>query len=331
MKATAKANSNIALIKYWGKRNSELILPMNSSISMTLSRLFTTTTVEFNDSLKQDEVNLNEKDLEFGAEKNSVIAFLNLIRKKAKINSFARVASSNNFPTAAGLASSASGFAALALSASTAAELKLNEKDLSILARQGSGSASRSVLGGFVEWLKGRKEDGSDSYAKQLFDESHWPEFRMLTTIVETEEKKVKSRAGMSQTMKTCALYNGWLDSVHEDLISMKKGLKDKNFSLVGETAELNALKMHATMISTDPPIIYWNSSTMNIIHAVHSWREEGMECFFTIDAGPNVKVMCLQKDEKELTSRLKKIQGVKDLIACSPGKKAELIQEHLF
>ena len=332
MKATATANSNIALVKYWGKRDKELILPMNGSVSMTLDKLFTKTTVEFSEKLAKDEFVLGGKKFAGNEDEFSEVkAFLDLVRQKAKTRARAKVVSENNFPTAAGLASSASGYAALALAAGKAAGLEPDAKELSMLARRGSGSASRSIFGGFVEWVNGKKKDGSDCYAKQIASPEHWPEFTMITTIVSSAEKKVKSRAGMAQTVASCPLYRGWLDSVDKDIADVKKGILQKDFSLVGRTAEHNCLKMHATMIATPPGIIYWQPSTMRIIHAVQAFRDEGLECYFTIDAGPQVKVMCLQKDAKKIESRLKAIEGVKETHACHAGGKARLVQEHLF
>ncbi|MBI3413063.1 MAG: diphosphomevalonate decarboxylase [Candidatus Aenigmarchaeota archaeon] len=329
MKATAVANANIALVKYWGKRNDELILPANSSISMTCGGLMTTTTVEFSEKFEEDSVTINDEEL--AAEKDAVVAFLDLVRQQAKTRLKAKVVSSSNFPMAAGLASSASGFAALALAASEAAGLKLNEKELSILARRGSGSASRSVAEGFVEWHKGNRNDGSDSFAESVVKADYWPEFRMITTIVAETKKKISSRAGMSQTVKTSPYYEGWLNTVDADLTTVRNGIKERDFSATGSCAQQNCLKMHATMITTKPSIVYWQPATMEIIHSVLSWREEGSECYFTIDAGPNVKVMCLDKNEKELRKRLEMLEGVKKTITCRPGDGARLTDNHLF
>lgn len=329
-KATAIANANIALTKYWGKRNSELMLPQNGSVSMTLDGLNTKTTVEFVPGYEKDVFILNGKEFSEGREYEEMSAFLDVVREKAGISENAKVVSENNFPTAAGLASSASGYAALAMAASKAAGMELDNKELSMLARRGSGSASRSIEGGFVEWQRGEKEDGTDSYAVQVAPKDHW-DFRMITTIVSTEEKKVKSRAGMSQTIKTCPYYRDWLSTVNEDIETVKKGILEKDFSRVGGTAEFNCLKMHATMITTKPPIIYWNPATMEIVHAIQAWREEGLEAYFTMDAGPNVKVMCMDKDVPELEKRIKELNGVKDVIVCRPGDSARLVEEHLF
>jgi diphosphomevalonate decarboxylase len=329
MKVTAIANSNIALVKYWGKRDEKYILPNNGSISMTLDKLNTTTTVEFGSD--KDVVILNEKELTNSKELEEVASHLNIIRKMAKIKDNAKVVSKNNFPTAAGLASSASGFAALSLAGSKAAGLDLSKKELSILARRGSGSASRSIEGGFVEWLRGQDKEGEDSYGKQIVPKEHWPGFRMVTTIVDTGEKKVKSRVGMAQTVSSCPYYDKWLSTVKQDLDDVKKGILERDFTLVGTTAEHNALKMHATMITTKPSIIYWNAATMNIIHAVQDWRDEGLESYFTIDAGPQVKIMCLEKDTKEIQKRLKEMEGIKEVVVCQAGDGAHILKEHLF
>jgi len=330
VKATAVANSNIALVKYWGKRDKKLMLPNNGSISMTLDGMNTKTTVEFDPKYEKDIVVLNDKELTEGEEYEEVVGHLNLIREMAGIQDKAKVVSVNNFPTAAGLASSASGFAALSLAGSKAAGLELDARELSILARRGSGSASRSIPAGFVEWKRGEKEDGSDSYAEQIAPPDHW-DFRIVTVITSKGEKKVKSRAGMAQTVATCPFYKVWLETVNEDLEKVRRGILEKDFTLVGETSEFNCLKMHATMITTKPSIIYWNPITMRVIHSVLEWRDSGLECYFTIDAGPQVKILCMEKDVEEVKNRLKEIGCIEDVIVCRPGGGARLVDEHLF
>jgi len=330
MKASAIANSNIALVKYWGKRDKRLFLPYNGSISMTLDGLYTHTTVEFDSRYGKDTFTLNGKEVMQGDELEEVVNHLNLIREMAKINQKARVVSKNNFPTAAGLASSASGLAALSMAGAKAAGLNLSKKELSILARRGSGSASRSIEGGFVEWLRGEKTDGTDSYATQIAPQDHW-DFRIITVITSGKEKKIKSRAGMAQTVATSAYYKDWLATVEEDLKKVREGILKKDFKLVGETAEYNCLKMHATMMTTRPPIIYWNPTTMDIIHSVLEWRDNGLGAYFTIDAGPQVKIMCMEKDMNEIKQRLKEIKNIQDVIVCRPGEGARLVDKHLF
>ncbi len=331
MKATAIANTNIALVKYWGKEDKKLILPQNSSISLTLDGLNTVTTVEFSKKYKRDIFILNNRKIKEGDEFEKVVRHLDLIRKMAQIKEKAKIVSKNNFPTAAGLASSASGFAALSLAGTRAAGIDLDLKELSILARQGSGSATRSCQGGFVKWLKGEKGDGSDSYAIQIAPPEHWPEFRIIATIVSTRAKKISSRVAMALTLKTCPMYKSWLETIEEDLEKIKKGILEKDFSLVGKTAEFNCLKLHAVMMTTKPALIYWRPETLRIIQAVLAWREEGLKSYFTIDAGPQVKVICLEKDLPEIKRRLKKIKEVKKIIISKPGNEPKVIESHLF
>jgi len=334
-KASAIANSNIALVKYWGKRDEELILPYNSSISVTLDNLFTHTTVEFSKYFFEDKVFINGKEIEKGTSEYEeyIGRFLRKLRElyPDKINGMkAKIVSNNNFPTAAGLASSASGFAALALACNEALDLNLSKKKLSILARLGSGSACRSIYGGFVEWKKGNKKDGSDSFAHQIAPQKHWPDFRIIICVTSIKEKKIKSRAGMKQTVKTSPFYKVWLETIENDLKEAKRGILKKDFSLVGNVAESNCLKMHATMLTTKPPIIYWNEETISLINAVMSLREEGKECYFTIDAGPQVKVLCLERNVNVIAKRLKwAFEG--KLIISKPGGDAILTEKHLF
>ena len=328
MKATAIANANIALVKYWGKRNKELILPYNSSISMTCDGLWSKTTVEFG-SYANDTITINDEELK--KDEKEVLGHVERIRTLAGIKQRARVASTANFPVAAGLASSASGLAALTVATSAAAGLKLTERELTMLARQGSGSASRSILGGFAQWNRGSRDDGSDSYADSIAPKTHWPDFRMIATIVSEAKKKTSSRAGMAQTVATSPYYDGWLKTIEQDIDAVRTGIRMKDFTLVGSTAEQNALKMHATMMTTMPSIIYWEPATVEIMHHIMTWREEGLESYFTMDAGPQVKVLCLKKNVDELQERLQELEGIKKTVVCSPGDGARLVSEHLF
>ena len=329
MKATATANANIALSKYWGKRNKELILPHNGSISMTCDGMTTVTTVEFSDKYREHSVIINDE--EFRKDEKDIHGHIDRICALAGIKQKAKVISESNFPVAAGLASSASGFAALTVATCAAAGLKLKEKELTILTRRGSGSACRSICEGFVEWFAGKKSDGSDSYAESIAKKNYWPEFRMIATIVSESKKKVSSRGGMAQTVANCPYYEGWLKTVDADLEAIRNGIKKKDFTAIGSTAEYNALKMHATMMTTRPAIIYWNSATVEIMNAVQLWREEGLEAYFTMDAGPNVKVMCLQKNEKEISKSFQELSGIKKTISCRPGDGAKIEKKHLF
>ncbi len=330
MKATAIANSNIALVKYWGKRDTNLILPYNSSISMTLDSLNTKTTVEFNDSFRKNEVTINEIKVK-GQELKRVTNHLNLLQYLLPKKMFANVASESNFPKAAGLASSASGFAALTCAGTKALNQTLSKKELSILARQGSGSASRSVYGGFVEWKKGSRSDGLDSHAMLIKDVDHWPEISMIVTVISTEKKKISSRAGMSQTVSTSPFYRAWLETIETDVENMKKAIIEKNFTDLGMIAEKNALKMHATMHTTSPPNIYWKSGSLELMNRVFELREEGLECYFTMDAGPQVKILCLNSNLQRIQKEIGTIRTIKDQIICHPGIGARLVKDHLF
>jgi len=333
MKASAIANTNIALIKYWGKRNKELMLPQNSSISVTLGGLFAKTTVDFNEKYKEDIFILNNQEYKKGSEEYDeyIGVFLNFIRKIAKTNLRVKIVTQNNFPSAAGLASSAAGFAALATAINKSLNLGLSRRELSTLARRGSGSATRSIFGGFVEWRKGRKEDGSDSFAEQIAPPEYWRDFRIIIGITSKKEKRIKSRVGMEQTVQTSPYYKSWLDTINTDLEQIKKGIIERNFSLVGRITEVNCLKMHATMITTSPPIIYWNAGTIEVINSILGWRRKGLDIYFTIDAGPQVKILSREKDVPEVKKRLKKIRALKDIIITRPGKGSKIIKEHLF
>lgn len=319
MKATAKAHTNIALIKYWGKRNDELILPTNNSLSLTLDGFYTTTTVDFQEDLKEDYFELDGEPVTGEAYKR-VTAFLDLIRRMAdKEDLFARVESYNQVPTAAGFASSASGFAALTAAATKAIGLDLSDTELSRLTRQGSGSSSRSIYGGFAEWEMGEKEDGSDSYAVPIASENHW-DVRMAGVVLTSKMKKISSRAGMRRTVETSPFYEGWLKSIPEDLSQIKKAISDKDFTRLGEIAEANCLKMHATSLAAKPPFTYWIDSTIRVMQQVQEMREQGLPAYFTIDAGPNVKVLYLPEYEEQVERILREVPGVTDVILSKPG-----------
>jgi len=330
MKATASANANIALIKYWGKRNEELILPQNSSVSVTLEGLKTVTTVDFDKKYKKDNFTLNGKKIS-GEPFERIAGFLNIIRKMAGSGLKAKIFSKNFFPTATGLASSSAGGATLALASSKAIGLDLNKKGLSLLARRNSGSASRSIEAGFVEWEKGEKEDGTDSFGKQVCDKDYWPEFRIIAGVLNEEEKKTKSRPGMKQSVQTCPFYKVWVENSEKQAKQIKKFILEKKFTKLGELAENNALMLHSVMFNTILPIVYFSEKTVEMIKAVRKWRASGLECYFTIDAGPQVKIICLEKDIPEIKRKLKGIKAIKKIYICKPGDGARLINKHLF
>lgn len=320
MKATAKAHTNIALIKYWGKREESIILPTNSSLSLTLDGFYTTTAVDFQDELSKDIFTLNDKPVT-GAAFNRVSAFLDLIRGLAgKDKLYANVQSINEVPTAAGFASSASGFAALAAAGAKAIGLELSDQELSRLTRQGSGSACRSIFGGFAEWEMGEKPDGSDSYAVPIAPVDHW-DVRVAAVVLNATMKKVSSREGMKRTVDTSAFYSGWLDSIPQDLQQIKEGISTRDFEKVGQIAEANCLRMHATTLGANPPFTYWLDTTMTVMQTIQAMRAEGIPAYFTIDAGPNVKVLYLPENEKTVEKTLLDIPGVTDVRLSKSGK----------
>lgn len=319
MRGTAKAHTNIALIKYWGKRHEDLILPTNSSLSVTLDGLYTETTVEFKEELTGDVFLLNDVQIA-GEAYARVTAYLDLFRDYAdKPGLYAQVTSTNKVPTAAGFASSASGFAALAAATAKALDLHLSDKELSILTRQGSGSACRSIYGGFVEWEKGVREDGLDSHAVQIAPQNHW-DIRVAAVVLTAQEKDVSSRVGMKRTVDTSIFYQGWLDNVPTDLAAIKAGIAAKDFHVVGEIAEANCLKMHATTFGATPPFTYFQDTTMTVMQTVQNLRKAGIPAYFTIDAGPNVKVLYLPEDEARVLETIRALDCVENIIVSKVG-----------
>ena len=318
MEATAKAHTNIALIKYWGKRDEELFLPMNNSLSITLDRFYTITSVQFCECLTADKLYLNDT-LATDDETKKVSELLDLIRNLSGMKMYAVVDSINKVPTAAGFASSASGFAALAAAATKALGMEIDEPTLSKIARRGSGSACRSIYGGYVEWKKGEKPDGEDSYAEQVLPEEEW-DLSILSFLLEPKQKKILSREGMRRSVETSPFYQGWLDTVDEDLEVAKQAINQRNFEMLGDVLERNAMKMHATTLGANPPFMYWQSATFDVMEKVQELRESGIQAYFTIDAGPNVKVLCQPKDEQFVREALMTVSPVQDVYTCHPG-----------
>ena len=322
LKATAAACANIAFIKYWGKRDAELNLPANSSLSMNLDRLTTVTTVEFSPDYADDVIVLDGRE-EWGAARQRIVAHLDRVRAMAGLRARARVVSENSFPTSAGLASSASGFAALSLAASRAAGLELSLRELSILARFGSGSACRSVPGGFTEWTAGTSSQ--ESFAKQIAPPEHW-ELRDVIAIVSRAHKRVGSTEGHALA-PTSHLYQARVASVAERLAQAKTALLERDLATLGRIMEEDAVSMHAVMMTSRPPIYYWLPSSIQLIHEVQRWRAEGLEVYFTFDAGPNAHLICQAADQAEVERRLRDIEDVLEVIVSGPGPGARVIE----
>lgn len=322
--ATAKAHTNIALVKYWGKRDQQLILPETDSLSLTLDEFYTTTSVEFDDQLNSDRVAINGQVLDDQASQK-VHKFLDLVRQRSGQTAYANVESTNHVPTAAGLASSASAFAALAGAASTAAGMHLDRRDLSRLARRGSGSATRSIYGGLVEWQRGH--DDLTSYAKPIMEDVPF-NIEMLAILIDTKKKKVSSRYGMQQSVTTSPYYKVWPEIVAHDMQAVKAAIKAEDIDAIGRIAESNALRMHALTLSADPGFTYFNSDTLTAMNAVRALRENGINCYFTMDAGPNVKLIYDQRNRRPIYDALAEQFGPDRLVVAKPGPGIQIWEE---
>jgi len=325
MKATAVAPSNIAFIKYWGRKDEKLRLPENGSISMNLSELSTTTTVSFDTNLTTDEIVINNTSDK--AESDRVTEHLDRVRNLAGIKTHAKVVSKTNFPIGTGLSSSASGFAALTVAATHAAGLRLSEKELSILARQGSGSACRSIPDGYVEWRDG--DTSESSYAVSIHPATHW-DIVDVVAIVSTERKEVTTSEGQKLT-GTSPFFNLRKQAMAQKLITVKKALEKKDFTMLGEITEAEALNMHAIMLTSSPALIYWTTGTLMIMKLVQTWRKEGLEVYFTINTGQDIHLIIQRKDFPALKKKLETLAFIKTVIVNSPSEGARVITEDLF
>ncbi|WP_372368034.1 diphosphomevalonate decarboxylase [Candidatus Uabimicrobium sp. HlEnr_7] len=329
--ATYTASANIAVVKYWGKKNEKLILPYNNSLSFTMDdNLQTITTVMFCKSLSQDELWLNGKKIDLQQGKRSHLLPVDLIREKASIDLKARIVSQNCFPTGAGFASSASGVAALVCATTKALGLSLTGQELSILARQGSGSASRSVYGGFVEWLQGERVDGSDSYAVQIAPHDHWPQLRNVIAVVETEEKKISSRHGMKTTTLTSPLYEKRLEYLKTLVPKMKEAVLKKDFATFAELTMRESNSMHASMLDTWPPIMYLSDGSREVIYTIENLNSElgKIVAGYTFDAGPNAHIYTTQEYVSIIKERLQKISQLKNILVCQVGEGPKQIND---
>lgn len=307
--ATASAAANIALVKYWGKTSIGNNQPATGSVSIGLEDLRTTTTLEYATG-DQDtfDTELDDKA------RQRVVRFLDRVRHNHKITQRLHIKTSNNFPTGTGLASSASGFAALSLAFNALFNLKLAGSDLSRMARLGSGSAARSVYGGIVELIP-----SDDAYAIPIVPAEEWP-LDVIVAVTEEGPKAIGSTDAMIQTANTSPFYRSWLSSHSDDMTSAKEAITDKDFEKLAETSEHNCLKMHATMITSQPAIIYWQPATVALMHEVRALRSSGTPAFFTIDAGAQVKIVCLPSETDTIRQQLKTITGLKQVIVTSLG-----------
>ncbi|WP_280275254.1 diphosphomevalonate decarboxylase [Nocardia wallacei] len=318
----AVANPNIALIKYWGKRDAALHLPTTTSLSLTLREFPTTTTVTVTSGLETDRVSLAGQTAS-DAFAGRVSRFLDIVRELSGDRRNAVVDTVNTVPTGAGLASSAAGFAALATAASAAYGLGLDRAALSRLARRGSGSAARSVIGGFAVWWRGEglgAEGDLSSFAEPIDAQRVTP--ALVVALVDEGEKPVSSREAMRRTVATSPFYRPWVETSAHDLSRMMCALRAGDLPTVGEIAEANALGMHATMLGARPAIRYLAPASLRVLDRVLALRSAGIGAWATMDAGPNVKVLCDRRDSAAVADAVADSARV---VVATPGGGAEL------
>lgn len=323
---TAYAHTNIALVKYWGKRagaTAGLNLPAVGSLSLTLDRFGTETTVVVLDGVDgdTDHFTLDGADVSAG-EATKVFRFLDRVRALAGRSERARVTSTNHVPTAAGLASSASAFAALALSATRAYGVDLDDKGLSQLARMGSGSAARSIFGGFVELHKGERDDGADCFAEPL---STSLAVRLVVVRCGVGKKETGSTDGMDLTSSTSPYFAPWVETHPQDLRDARAALAAADLPKLGEVMEHSTLKMHATTLAARPGFFYFQPVTIAVLLAVRALRGQGVGCWATMDAGPHVKVLCAPEQADVVATSLQAVAGVVGVDVCAPGPAAHV------
>lgn len=307
----AIAHPNIALVKYWGKQEKPGNLPATPNLSITLDSLTTQTSI---DDHECDEIWLNNVHVQDA----KISAFLNMLREQFDISPI-KIVSENNFPTSAGLASSASGFAALMTAINQHANLGMNAELMSQWARQGSASAARSMFGGFVALLP------PVWCAQNIAPLSHWP----LETVVAITNKQVKAVAssqGMEQSRLTSPFYQTWVSSSGDDYANATQAINEKDFEQLAVVAELSCLKMHSVMLTSHPTLAYWNSATVECMQVIRQLRDQGTAVFFTVDAGPQVKAICLPSARMTVQCALDKIPNVLETICCAMGEGARIV-----
>ena len=322
LRARAVAHPNIALIKYWGKASdAALNEPAVSSLSITLDQLTSETELHFDPELKHDELWLN------GQLDQSKLARISLnldkLRKLAGVSTRAIIRSTNNFPTAAGLASSASGFAALVAAGNCALNLGLDEKKQSMLARAMSGSAARSIFGGFAKIALPDAgpaiEHFGSAFAEQIAPAEHWP-LEVCVAVVSDKEKSIGSTEGMERSRLTSPYYDSWLAGNDQDVLDAEALVLAKDFEKLAELSEFSCLKMHAMALASRPGLLYWTGATVDAMHCVRALRASGTPVFFTNDAGPQLKAICAPGYGQQVAAALADIPGVLRVLRCGLG-----------
>lgn len=314
-KGTAFAPANIALCKYWGKQNQELNLPTTPSLSISLGTLGAKTTLFVKDNFEessrhpiQDSITVNGLEITLDSVfAQNLIKFLDLFRETP--STYFGIETAINLPIGAGLASSACGFAAVVKALDILFGWELPTSQLSVLGRLGSGSASRSFWHGFVEWQLGKDKDGLTCFGVPL--EARWPELRIGLLVLDAKQKALSSREGMQRTVQTSSFYSHWTQKHALDFGRLKRAIDEHNFIELGETAESNALAMHALMLTSWPPILYSGAATVETMTKIWEYRKLGLSVFFTQDAGPNLKLLFLEKDLKTVCEAFPRVQVI--------------------
>jgi diphosphomevalonate decarboxylase len=312
----AIANANLALVKYWGKADEAARHPAAASLSVTLEGLSTVAGIELSDGLGEDEI----LDLP-AAPAAKVRGFLEAFRSRYGLNRRARVRLASNFPVAAGLASSASTFAALATAALAASGRVADPLEAAEVARLGSGSACRSVHGGFVAWWP---QDGT-SVVERVASADHWP-LSILVAVSSETPKAVGSSEGMARTAATSPYYRAWIESGPADFAAARDAIRRRDLAQLGRTAERNCLRMHAAILASEPPLLYWEPATLAVMRRVWELRERGTPAYFSIDAGPQVKVICQPGARESVKAALARVPGVLRVLESRPGAAPALL-----
>jgi diphosphomevalonate decarboxylase len=323
--AVAQACANVALVKYWGKRDPRLNLPAVGSLSVTLADLTATARVAASDRESPPVFTQDGRPVD-GIAAAQMRSFLDEIGRRARFAGRLATAVEANFPVGAGLASSAAIYCAVASAAASVAGLRVSRGELSGIARVGSGSAARSVFGGFAEWSRGDRDDGSDSIARPLLEEHEW-DLAVAVAIVSEARKEIASRDAMEHVARSSPLYRGWIDAQEEDLANARRAIAERDLDRLGEIAEENCLRMHATCLAARPPVLYFRTATVAAIEAVWELRRRGLSAYFTIDAGPQVKVLCRRESLATVAAALAAVPGVLRVVSTRPGPGVRMIE----
>lgn len=321
MEAEAVAPANIAVVKYWGKRNKQLNLPLNDSLSITLESLQVRSKVTFDENLNHDEIFVNGERLSDYETREYAGRVLEIIRKLYGKRVFARIESTSNFPSSAGLASSAAGIAALTFASNAALNLGLDDKELSKIARVGSGSACRSMFGGFVKWNKGESDEGDDSFCEQVFGPDHWPNLVDVIGIFKEEKKKVSSRSGMESSVASSSLLKCRLRFVEETFDDIIKAIRDRDVNSFFRLTMRHSNSMHAIILDSWPSMSYLNDKSFVVMDWVHEFGKAA----YTFDAGPNPHILVLEENVQEVVNFLEGL-GAK-VIVSKIGKGPSLVR----